>query len=57
VSKLKACDNLEEEFMDVLAVFAAYSDGYEYVMDLVDKSQIRDKWKRWVQRVKAGQEG
>ena len=57
IDEAAAFDSLEEEFMDVLAVMAAYRGGYRYVWEYTGDSINRDKWQRWVQRVKAGQEG
>lgn len=56
VDRDEALYNLEEEFEDMLAVYAALAGSYETVKILLRDSETRDKWQRWVQRVKAGKE-
>jgi hypothetical protein len=55
IDESAAFDSLEEEFMDVLAVMAAYRGGYRYVWEYTGDSINRDKWERWYERVKGAQ--
>jgi NTP pyrophosphatase (non-canonical NTP hydrolase) len=56
VSREDAMDSLEEEFMDVLAVYAAFVGGYGGIELLMDVSKRRSKWQRWANRVRKGEE-